>query len=134
MAEDIMNILIVEDEKFIAELLALFMEKFYAKKEMKVNIAQANNLEKAIRNLEEKTYQLITCDYNLPAYNNVKNGLELIRGIREGNYGEANKKASIILITSEPIGDDEINSFKISYLQKPFGYDIFKKNLEQLKI
>lgn len=107
-----MKILIVEDEKGIAELIKDFLndeidsiEYFFAE-----NGLDASNI------CEEHQFDVIITDYSMP----ILNGKEFLSTTR-GNNGK-NVETPVLFITGRfPEMDEEITSWKkVFFIQKPF--------------
>ena len=105
-----MNILIVEDEKTLAEEIAGFLKKegFQCK--------ITNTFRQASEEIFVNTYDFVLLDLGLPD----KDGLELLKEAREDN----NKETAFIIITARGGIDDRIkglDSGADDYLSKPFS-------------
>ncbi len=105
-----MNILIVEDEKTLAEEIAGFLKKegFQCK--------IANTFRQASEEIFVNTYDFVLLDLGLPD----KDGLELLKEAREDN----SKETAFIIITARGSIDDRIkglDSGADDYLSKPFS-------------
>ena len=104
-----MNVLIVEDEKGLAEEMADFLRKEHYLVETSSTGMDAS--EKIAVNL----YDFILLDLGLPDYD----GLDLLREAREGNH-----EAAFIIITARGEVDDRIRGLDLGaddYLAKPFS-------------
>lgn len=104
-----MNILIVEDEKGLADEIAEFLRSENFLCEPAVTGAEAS--EKIAINL----YDFILLDLGLPDYN----GLDLIREARKHN-----SEASFIIITARGAIEDKVKGLDLGaddYLAKPFA-------------
>jgi len=112
------NILLVEDEKKIADVLKKgLMEQRFA-----VEIAYDGLIAKKI--LESHSFDLIILDINLPGMN----GYELCKYIRTRN-----EKVPVIMLTALNAIDDKIEGFDAGaddYMVKPFD---FKELLVRMK-
>ncbi|MEE4177624.1 MAG: response regulator transcription factor [Bacteroides sp.] len=104
-----MNVLIVEDEKSLAQEIADFLSKEHYLVEVSTTGMDAS--EKIAVNL----YDFILLDLGLPDYD----GLDLLREAREINH-----EAAFIIITARGEVDDRIKGLDLGaddYLAKPFS-------------
>jgi DNA-binding response OmpR family regulator len=118
MYPDELNILLVEDEKKIADVL----KKGLMEQRFNVEIAYDGLIAKRI--LENESFDLIILDINLPGMN----GYELCRYIRSRN-----EKVPVIMLTALNAIDDKIEGFDAGaddYMVKPFD---FKELLVRMK-
>jgi len=118
MYPDALNILLVEDEKKIADVL----KKGLVEQRFSVEIAYDGLI--ARRMVENDSFDLIILDINLPGMN----GYELCKYIRTRN-----EKVPVIMLTALNAIDDKIEGFDAGaddYLVKPFD---FKELLVRMK-
>ena len=104
-----MNLLIVEDEKSLAEEIAAFLKKENFLCDMAFTGTEAS--EKIAVNL----YDFVLLDLSLPDYN----GLDLINEARK-----AGSEASFIIITARGAVEDKVKGLNLGaddYLAKPFA-------------
>jgi len=104
-----MRILIVEDEKSLAEEIALFLRN------EQYNCDIVNNGKDASEFLAVNLYDFVLLDIGLPDYN----GLDLIKEAKQYN-----SEAWFIVITARGELDDKLKGFKSGaddYLAKPFS-------------
>lgn len=106
-----MHILIVEDDKSVAEMMKLF----FAKENWKVTVALDG--EEAVAEFEKDPtkYDLITLDLNLPK----KDGMEVAKEIRS-----ISQEVPIIILTARDSETDQILGLGIGadeYVTKPFS-------------
>ena len=104
-----MNVLIVEDEKSLANEIALFLKKENILCDMSYNGAEAS--EKIAVNL----YDFVLLDLGLPDYN----GLDLITEAKKNNVD-----VSFIIITARGAVEDRVRGLDLGaddYLPKPFA-------------
>lgn len=106
-----MRILLVEDEKKIADSLKLGLEEL----QYDVEIAYDGSIgEKLFR---QHNFDLVILDINLPGIN----GLELCKKIRE-----VNKKIPVLMLTTFSSIPDKVEGFNAGaddYMVKPFSFD-----------
>lgn len=113
-----LNILLVEDEKKIADVL----QKGLAEQQFHVEVAYDGLIAKKI--LENNSFDLVILDINLPGMN----GYELCRMIRNRD-----EKVPVMMLTALNAIDDKIEGFDAGaddYLVKPFD---FKELLVRMK-
>jgi DNA-binding response OmpR family regulator len=105
-----MRILVVEDEKDLAEAIATGLRKQgYA-----ADIALDG--EEALRSFEVNEYDLLVLDLNLPKID----GIEVCKKIRAGG-----SSAGILMLTARSSLDDRVNGLDLGaddYLVKPFHF------------
>ncbi|MCJ7448677.1 MAG: response regulator transcription factor [Bacteroidales bacterium] len=104
-----MNVLIVEDEKGLANEIAAFLKAENLLCDMAYSGSEAS--EKIAINL----YDFVLLDLGLPDYN----GLDLIREARKNN-----SEASFIIITARGAVEDKVKGLNLGaddYLAKPFA-------------
>ena len=105
-----MRILVVEDEKDLAEAIAAGLRKQgYA-----ADIALDG--EEALRSFEVNEYDLLVLDLNLPKVD----GIEVCKKIRAGG-----SSAGILMLTARSCLDDRVNGLDLGaddYLVKPFHF------------
>ncbi|ACI22037.1 MULTISPECIES: response regulator [Thermodesulfovibrio] len=105
------KILIVEDEKEIAELIA------YSLKKEKYDISIALDGETALKKLRETVYDLVILDLMLPGIQ----GLEICKIIRNNSNMQ---KTGIIIVTAKSEEFDKITGLETGaddYITKPFS-------------
>lgn len=105
------KVLIVEDEKEIAELIA------YTLKKEKYDVTVALDGETALKKLKESLYDLVILDLMLPKIQ----GLEICRIIRNNPEME---KTGIIIVTAKGEEVDKITGLEMGaddYITKPFS-------------
>ncbi len=117
----IWEVLIVEDE-YPARMLMI--DYILQCPELKLS-GIAENGEKALKLLDEKTFDLVFLDINLPG----KSGLEVLELAK-------NQKAKFIFTTA--YSEYAVNAFEleaVDYLLKPFAFERFRKAIDKaLKI
>jgi len=111
------KILIVDDDKIVRNMLALFLERFHC------DFDTAFNAEEALGLIGQKRYDAVFTDYQMPGMN----GIELIRNIRAKSPHSA-----VILMTG--CADEEMirHSGADACLMKPFSADAFKESLDRV--
>ncbi|WP_126969653.1 response regulator transcription factor [Gynurincola endophyticus] len=115
---DGLNILLVEDEKKIADTLAQGLSEH----QYNVSVAYDGVIGKKL--FDSQNYDLVILDINLPGMN----GYELCKAIRLKN-----ERVPIIMLTALSTTDDKIEGFEAGaddYIVKPFD---FKELLVRLK-
>ena len=106
-----MRILIVEDEKSLAELVANRLKK------EKYIVDMAYDGEEGLYNALMDVYDLILLDIMLPNMN----GIEILKQIKENNI-----KSKVIMLTAKSELDDKLLGFNKGandYISKPFHID-----------
>ena len=106
-----MRILIVEDEKSLAELIANRLKK------EKYSVDISLDGEEGLYNALMDVYDLILLDIMLPSIN----GIEILKEIRKNNI-----KAKVIMLTAKGELEDKLLGFEEGandYIQKPFHID-----------
>ena len=104
----ILRILVVEDEKKIAELIEARLKK--EKYQVDISFDGEDGLYNALNDI----YDLILLDVMLPRMN----GFEILKRIKENNI-----KAEVIMLTARSSIEDKLEGFDIGaddYLTKPF--------------
>jgi len=103
-----MRILVVEDEKALAEIIAKSLKK------EKYNVDISNDGESGLDNALSGIYDLIILDIMLPFVN----GIEILKQIREEKIN-----TKVIMLTAKSELDDKLTGFNNGaddYLTKPF--------------
>ena len=106
-----MRILIVEDEKTLAELVANRLKK------EKYSVDISNDGEDGLYNALMDIYDLIILDIMLPSIN----GMEILKKIKENNI-----KAKVVMLTAKSELEDKLLGFNEGtndYIAKPFHID-----------
>lgn len=104
------SILLVEDEKKIAETLKKGLEE----QQYQVDVAYDGNIGQKL--FDTRTYELVIADINLPG----KNGYELLRHIRA-----VNQRVPVLMLTALSSTEDKIEGFNTGaddYIVKPFDF------------
>lgn len=112
------NILLVEDEKKIADTLALGLTE----NQYNVSVAYDGTIGKKL--FDSKVFDIVILDINLPGMN----GYELCKAIREKN-----ERVPVVMLTALSTTEDKIEGFEAGaddYIVKPFD---FKELLVRLK-
>ena len=103
------SILIVEDEKDIAELISVHMN------DLNLNVTLCDNGDNAIKLALDNNYSLLVLDINLPGCS----GLDVCRKVRENKPEQA-----ILMLTSRTSEVDRIVGLELGaddYMTKPFS-------------
>lgn len=95
-------ILLIEDDGPARKTMEMWLPVFLgdAPQKLEVSIKAPTNIEDLERALTEEKYDLILTDGNLEK-TMPKDGHEIVRGIREGHYGEFNRQAQIVDISGD---------------------------------
>ncbi len=104
------SILLVEDEKKIAETLKKGLEE----QQYQVDVAYDGNIGQKL--FDTRSYELVIADINLPG----KNGYELLRHIRA-----VNQQVPVLMLTALSSTEDKIEGFNTGaddYIVKPFDF------------
>lgn len=108
------QILVGEDSSVIQNLTKKILSS------QNFEIDSAKNGEKVLAMLEEKTYNLVLLDINMPK----KNGMECIKELRESK--SPNKDIPVVAITGNAAGYSEEEFYAAGfteYLLKPLDFD-----------
>ncbi len=134
MTEEVPSkVLIVEDEKDIAELMALHLKREGH------DVTMVDNGEEAVKYLSGDAYRLLVLDWMLPG----ASGLELCKRIRGGNFagaaapgGTGNGNAvPILMVTARAHTSDIVLGLEMGaddYLTKPFEIPVFLARVRAL--
>jgi len=124
-AENIKDILIVDDDTYILEITRSYLNKY------PVNIDVTEDGEQALKLYQGKHYDLIIVDMLLPKIT----GIEIIREIRN-REAISNRGISKILCATGSVAGDQIDEIYAAgadgYLAKPFGKEIFFSSLQNI--
>jgi signal transduction histidine kinase/CheY-like chemotaxis protein len=116
------NVLVVEDNKTNQMLMCMILDDF----DLSYDIAQ--NGEEAVQMFREnKTYDIILMDENMP----VMNGIEAVRHIRQIEQKEERKAVPIIAVTANALSSDKarfLNAGMDDYIAKPYT----EKNIREV--
>lgn len=107
------NILIIEDDKPLANGISL------AIKNNNYNVFVVNNLKSATTEFENKSYDLIILDVNLPD----GNGIDFLSNIRKTS------NVSVIILTANDMEIDIVNGLESGaddYITKPFSLAVLR--------
>lgn len=105
------RVLIIEDEREIADLIAIFLEKEGMTAEI------AHSAEEGELRLREGAFDLITLDLNLP----LRDGFEFLENLRPVN------PAPVIVLSAREADNDVVQALSMGaddYISKPFRPDI----------
>ncbi|XPV69255.1 MAG: response regulator [Halarcobacter sp.] len=118
-----MRILIVDDSSTMRRIIGNVVMQLGFSKE---DFDEAEDGVKAWKQLEDKQYDIVLTDWNMPNMN----GLDLVKKIRsEGNH----RKIPIIMITTEGGKGEVITALKAgvnNYIVKPFNAQVLKEKLD----
>src|SRR6478752_1332936 len=116
-----MKILLAEDNELLRKFLTFFLEKNgYV-------VDQFTNGNDALEALNEKKYDIILTDINMP----IVSGLEIIHHVRRNLFLDT----PIIVFTSINMEQTELDSFKIGaneFLTKPISPNVLLVRIEKL--
>jgi len=117
-----LNILAVEDETAVAQLLALVLGGPNCK------VATASNGEKALAKIAaaKSPFDVVITDHSMPR----ASGLELVRHLRETNFGGK------VVVLSAHLGEDNIDAYQKlgvdMMISKPFDIDELRQTIDVL--
>lgn len=117
------NVLIVEDEKDIADLMALHLKR----EGIEVEIAE--NGEQAFQAIEKKSFTLLILDWMLPGIS----GLEICKKVRQTD--SRLKLTPILLVTARAQTSDIVLGLETGaddYITKPFDLSVFLARVRAL--
>lgn len=119
------KILVIDDEKNICELIV----DSFSKKELIVHTA--NNIEDALKYLENNEYNIVVTDKNYPGFeNNSEGGLEILKIVKY-RY----PSTEVIVMTGFASIDSAIESVRFGafdYIVKPFKIADFKNKINKI--
>lgn len=118
------SVLIVEDEKDIADLMRLQLE------DEGLEVWCVDNSEEALKTLKEKVFHLLILDWMLPGVS----GLELCKKIRN-DLTHPCARVPILMVTARAHSSDIIVGLEMGaddYLTKPFDIPIFLARVRAL--
>ena len=110
MAYDNINILYVEDDRFIIEFVKLILKKVN-----NVNVVYASNGEEGVELYKNNQFDLVITDMHMP----IMDGFGLIESIRE-----LNPKQIFMMITATENKDDLIRAIQLRinyFIEKPIN-------------
>lgn len=113
------DILIVEDDKELAELLADFL------RDEGYTVLSTGNGERAIQFFEQYGARLLVLDINLPD----ANGFAVCSKLRE------NADTPILIVSSRTGKEDKLNGFDLGaddYIEKPYDIDILIAKIKRI--
>ncbi len=117
------KVLIVEDEKDIAELMALHLKR------EGVEIELVENGEDAVRLVEKNNYQLLVLDWMLPGIS----GLDVCKKVRAKTFAKG--KIPILIVTARAQTTDIVLGLEMGaddYITKPFDIPVFLARVRAL--
>jgi DNA-binding response OmpR family regulator len=118
----LLNILAVEDDKAVAQFLALVLGGPNCK------VATANNGEKALAKIDaaKKPFDVVITDHRMPRVS----GLQLVRELRARKFGGK------VVVLSAHLGENNIKAYQElgvdSLISKPFDVDELRKTIDAL--
>lgn len=121
--DKVFNILIAEDEKSVRKLLRKTLERA---EDFSAEIDTAPDGDKALEKVEEKEYDLVLSDHNMPGIT----GVELLKNVKK-----IRPKAVRILITGYrdlEIAKEAINEADVhEYIEKPWENDELRSTIHR---
>jgi DNA-binding response OmpR family regulator len=117
-----LNILAVEDDKAVAQFLALVLGG------PKCKVATANNGEKALAKIDaaKMPFDVVITDHRMPRVT----GLQLVRELRARKFGGK------VVVLSAHLGEENIKAYQElgvdSLIAKPFDVDELRKTIDAL--
>lgn len=117
------KVLVVEDEKDIAELMALHLKR------EGIEVDCVDNGEQVLSLMKEKAYSLIILDWMLPGVS----GLDICKKIRAEN--STNKEIPVLLVTARAQTTDIVLGLEMGaddYITKPFELPVFLARVRAL--
>jgi DNA-binding response OmpR family regulator len=117
------KVLIVEDERDIADLMALHLKRDG------IEVEIAENGEQAFQNLESKSFDLLILDWMLPGIS----GLDICKKIRQA--GSKFEMTPILLVTARAQTSDIVLGLEMGaddYITKPFDLSVFLARVRAL--
>lgn len=118
------KVLIVEDEKEIADLMALHLKRDGHE------ITVTENGEEALRLMEKESFQLLILDWMLPGVS----GLDLCKKIRS-DQSTAGAQVPVLMVTARAHPSDIVVGLEVGaddYLTKPFDLPVFLARVRAL--
>jgi DNA-binding response OmpR family regulator len=118
------KVLIVEDEKEIADLMALHLKRDGHE------ITVTENGEEALRLMEKESFQLLILDWMLPGVS----GLDLCKKIRN-DQSTAAAQVPVLMVTARAHPSDIVVGLEVGaddYLTKPFDLPVFLARVRAL--
>lgn len=112
---DDIAVLHVEDDRDLAEMAATFLER----ENERFTIETADHAEDGLQRLDQKEYDCIVSDYDMPG----QNGIEFLKTVRAEN-----ESIPFILFTgkgSEEVAAEAIAADATDYLQKGAGSEVY---------
>ena len=119
-----MRILIVDDSSTMRRIIGNVVMQLGVSRD---DFDEAEDGVQAWKLLQEKTYDIVLTDWNMPNMN----GLDLVKNIR--GEGSSHRGVPIIMITTEGGKGEVITALKAgvnNYIVKPFSADILKEKLD----
>lgn len=120
MADNEVNVLVVEDEQEIRELMALHLLR------QGYRVTECASAEEALSSLSKSTYQLIVLDWMLPGMS----GVEFLDTVKRSQH-----TASILMVTAKTEPQDIVMGLEKGaddYMTKPFNPPIFLARVKAL--
>lgn len=120
------NILVVEDNAMNQMVI-----KMITKKWLNTTVVFANNGQEGVTALQEKNFDLILMDLQMP----VMDGYEATVAIRKGEAGQEKKNIPIIALTADVMETTKERVMEIGmnkYMSKPVDKELLFKNIAEL--
>lgn len=120
LADNSVNVLVVEDEQEIRELMALHLLR------QGFRVTECSSAEEALSELNKNIYQVFVLDWMLPGLS----GVEIVDKIKAKNKG-----AGILMVTAKTEPHDIVMGLEKGaddYLTKPFNPSVFVARVKAL--
>ncbi|HEX7674944.1 MAG TPA: response regulator transcription factor [Bdellovibrio sp.] len=120
LADNSVNVLVVEDEQEIRELMALHLLR------QGFRVTECSSAEEALSELNKNNYQVFVLDWMLPGLS----GVEIVDKIKAKN-----KSAGILMVTAKTEPHDIVMGLEKGaddYLTKPFNPSVFVARVKAL--
>lgn len=117
------RILIVDDSIIMRRLTKNFLVRMGVQ-----HIVEAPDARKGLERLEEESIDLIISDWNMPGIS----GLSFLKAVKEKKKFE---HIPFIMLTAEALKErisDALQSGVTKYILKPFTYDTFKRDMQEV--
>ncbi len=105
------NVLVVDDDSTLAAIMGAILQKHgFA-------VVSASNGRKALDRLQDATFDLIICDYQMP----VMDGADLVEALRER---DDTRETPVLLATAAPLSLADITDKANGFLVKPYREEV----------
>lgn len=120
LAENSIQVLVVEDEQEIRELIALHLLR------QGYRVTECSSAEEALVELEKQSFQVYVLDWMLPGVS----GVDIISQIKDKNH-----QASVLMVTAKTEPQDIVMGLEKGaddYITKPFNPGVFVARVKAL--